>query len=143
MKLVRTDTDLGTQSVLTAVGKARACVHHHAAAIDVRDKVVLHGCVFGNHRFGVAAAVLLDMVAGFGDVVHELDARLEGEVLVVVTAVLATFNNIGPGLSLVGPTCNYGFLSVFSKWTLIFDMLAGRLELFPILVLFAPSLYKK
>ena len=59
------------------------------------------------------------------------------------TAVLATFNNIGPGLSLVGPTCNYGFLSVFSKWTLIFDMLAGRLELFPILVLFAPSLYKK
>lgn len=59
------------------------------------------------------------------------------------TSVLATFNNIGPGLSLVGTTCNYGFLSVVSKWTLIFDMLAGRLELFPILVLFAPSLYKK
>ena len=59
------------------------------------------------------------------------------------TSVLATLNNIGPGLSMVGATCNYGFLSIVSKWTLIFDMLAGRLELFPILVLFAPSLYKK
>ena len=59
------------------------------------------------------------------------------------TAVLATLNNIGPGLSMVGATCNYGFLSFASKWTLCFDMLAGRLELFPILLLFAPSLYKK
>ncbi len=59
------------------------------------------------------------------------------------TSVLATLNNIGPGLSMVGATCNYGFLSGLSKWTLTFDMLAGRLELFPILVLFAPSLYKK
>ena len=59
------------------------------------------------------------------------------------TAVLACLNNIGPGLSLVGPTCNYAFLSMLSKWVLVFDMLAGRLELFPILVLFSPSLYKK
>lgn len=59
------------------------------------------------------------------------------------TAVLANLNNIGPGLSLVGPTCNYGFLSHLSKWVLTFDMLAGRLELYPILILFAPSLYKK
>ena len=59
------------------------------------------------------------------------------------TSVLATLNNIGPGLSMVGATCNYGFLSGLSKWVLTFDMLAGRLELFPMLVLFAPSLYKK
>ncbi len=59
------------------------------------------------------------------------------------TSVLATFNNIGPGLSRVGATCNYGFLSALSKWTLIFDMLAGRLELFPMLLLFSPSLYKR
>ncbi|MBR1797639.1 MAG: TrkH family potassium uptake protein [Clostridiales bacterium] len=59
------------------------------------------------------------------------------------TSILATLNNIGPGLSKVGATCNYGFLSTLSKWTLTFDMLAGRLELFPILILFAPSLYKK
>ena len=59
------------------------------------------------------------------------------------TAVTATFNNIGPGLSKVGPTCNYSFLSIVSKYTLIFDMLAGRLELFPMLMLFQPMLYKE
>ena len=59
------------------------------------------------------------------------------------TAVTATFNNIGPGLSLVGPTQNFGFFSPFSKLVLIFDMLAGRLELFPVIVLFAPSTWKK
>ncbi len=58
------------------------------------------------------------------------------------SAVSATINNIGPGLSLVGPTQNYGFLSVTSKLVLIFDMLAGRLELFPMLLLFAPSTWK-
>ena len=52
------------------------------------------------------------------------------------TAVLSCFNNIGPGLEAVGPTCNYGHLSVLSKITLILDMLAGRLEIFPILILF-------
>ncbi len=58
------------------------------------------------------------------------------------TAVLACLNNIGPGLSKVGPTCNYGFLDPLSKFVLMFDMLAGRLELFPMLILFHPSLYK-
>lgn len=59
------------------------------------------------------------------------------------TSVLATLNNIGPGLAMVGPTCNYSFFSVLSKYVLIFDMLAGRLELFPILILFTPGIYKK
>ena len=58
------------------------------------------------------------------------------------TAVAATFNNIGPGLAMVGPTCNYSFFSVLSKYVLILDMLAGRLELFPLLILFHPKLYK-
>jgi trk system potassium uptake protein TrkH len=52
-------------------------------------------------------------------------------------AVLACFNNIGPGLEMVGPTGNFGSFSVLSKIVLIFDMLAGRLEIFPILSLFA------
>ena len=59
------------------------------------------------------------------------------------TAVTATINNIGPGLSAVGPTSNFGFFSPFSKLVLIFDMIAGRLELFPMLVLFAPSTWRK
>ena len=59
------------------------------------------------------------------------------------TAVTATINNIGPGLSLVGPTQNFSFFSPFSKIVLIFDMLSGRLELFPMLLLFAPHVWKR
>lgn len=59
------------------------------------------------------------------------------------TAVLTTLNNMGPGLGAFGPTQNFGFLSGFSKFVLMFDMLAGRLELFPMLVLFSPATYKK
>ena len=59
------------------------------------------------------------------------------------TAVAATFNNIGPGLNLVGPTCNFGFLSDLSKAVLIFDMLAGRLEVFPMLMLLYVPLWKE
>ena len=59
------------------------------------------------------------------------------------TAVAATFNNIGPGLSGVGPTRNFGFFSDFTKYVLIFDMLAGRLELFPMLILFSPRTWLK
>ena len=60
-----------------------------------------------------------------------------------VSAVLACFNNIGPGLEAVGPTCNYGAYSILSKLVLIVDMLAGRLEIFPILVLLSRSTWKR
>ncbi len=59
------------------------------------------------------------------------------------TAVAATLNNIGPGLEMVGPTQNFSIYSTFSKYVLMFDMLAGRLELFPMLILFHPSCWKK
>ena len=55
------------------------------------------------------------------------------------TAVAATINNIGPGLELVGPTGNFGFFKPLSKYVLMFDMLAGRLELYPMLLLFYPG----
>lgn len=58
------------------------------------------------------------------------------------TAVAATINNIGPGLELVGPTQNFSLFEPFSKYVLMFDMLAGRLELFPLLILFHPSAIK-
>ena len=60
-----------------------------------------------------------------------------------LSAVLACFNNIGPGLEQVGPTCNFGGFSVFSKLVLILDMLAGRLEIFPILILFSKTTWGK
>lgn len=59
------------------------------------------------------------------------------------TAVAATINNIGPGLELVGPTQNFSSFGVLSKWVFIFDMLAGRLELFPLLILFHPAMWKQ
>ena len=58
------------------------------------------------------------------------------------TAVMATFNNVGPGLNRVGPTGNFGGFSVLSKLVLMFDMLVGRLELYPMLVIFAPGLWR-
>ncbi len=59
------------------------------------------------------------------------------------TAVLACFNNIGPGLEAVGPMCNFSGFSDFSKLVLSMDMLAGRLEIFPILVLFSRNTWRK
>jgi len=59
------------------------------------------------------------------------------------TAVAAAINNVGPGLELAGPASNYSVFSEPTKLILIFDMLAGRLELFPILLLFSPNTWKK
>ena len=58
-------------------------------------------------------------------------------------AVVATLNNIGPGLGAVGPAGNFAFYSDFSKIIFIFDMLAGRLELVPLLLLFNKETWKK
>ena len=63
--------------------------------------------------------------------------------LTAFSAAAATFNNIGPGLGAVGPSCNYSQLSAFSKIILSIGMIAGRLELYPILVLFLPSTWRK
>ena len=59
------------------------------------------------------------------------------------SAVVACFNNIGPGFELVGATGNYGHYSDLSKVVLIFDMLLGRLEIFPLLALLSPDLWSR
>ena len=58
------------------------------------------------------------------------------------SSVLGTFNNIGPGLAKYGPACNFGAASTFSKCVYIFDMLAGRLEIFPVLILLYPPSWR-
>ena len=58
-------------------------------------------------------------------------------------SVAATINNIGPGLGDVGPMDNYSKIPVFGKWFLSFLMLAGRLEVFTVLILFTPSFWRK
>lgn len=67
----------------------------------------------------------------------------EKDLITNFTAVAATINNIGPGLEMVGPTQNFAHFTTFSKFVLMFDMLAGRLELFPMLLLFVPTIWKE
>ena len=59
------------------------------------------------------------------------------------SAVLACFNNIGPGFEAVGPVMNFSNYGILSKLVLTFDMLAGRLEIFPMLLFFAPGSWRR
>lgn len=65
------------------------------------------------------------------------------DLITTLTSVIASFNNIGPGFGLVGPMGNFSSLSWLSKVVLIFDMLLGRLEIFPLVVLFFPDTWKR
>lgn len=93
---------------------------------------------------GVIRSVSVYMVTFFAIfVVSLLLISLDGkDVATTFTSVATTMNNIGPGLAAVGPTQNFGHFSDLSKWVFIFDMLAGRLELFPLLILFYPSIWQ-
>lgn len=91
-----------------------------------------------DHANAYLAAYVIIIILSF--LVISIDGQTIGTNL---SAVLACFNNIGPGLEAVGPTCNYSFFSPFSKLVLIFDMLAGRLEIFPILILFSSYNWKR
>ena len=104
--------------------------------ITMDGKVVEHEVVRGVNNY------LIAFIAIF--VLSLLLISLDGKDLITnFTAVTATINNVGPGLGMVGPADNYGDFSVLSKIVFIFDMLIGRLEIFPILLLFAPATWRK
>ena len=112
-------------------------VLHHRRVQSVRvNGQVMDEKVLSNANAYLAAYVI---ILFFSFVVISLDGFSVGTNF---SAVLACFNNIGPGLEAVGPTCNYAAYSTLSKLVLIVDMLAGRLEIFPILVLFSRSAWK-
>jgi trk system potassium uptake protein TrkH len=69
-------------------------------------------------------------------------ASLGLDILTATTSVIATLNNIGPGLAAVGPTQNFATIPESGKWLLSLCMVLGRLELFAILVLFVPSFWR-
>ena len=99
------------------------------------NKVVLH-------RFEMTFEMVYLALFMMIFVVSVLIIALEEKDLVTnFTSVVATMNNIGPGLAMVGPTQNFGHFTDLSKWVFIFDMLAGRLELFPLLIMFHPALW--
>ncbi len=104
--------------------------------ITLDGKVVEHEVVRGVNNY------LIAFIAIF--VLSLLLISLDGKDLVTnFTAVTATINNIGPGLGEVGPAGHFGDFSVLSKIVFIFDMLIGRLEIFPMLLLFAPATWRK
>lgn len=104
--------------------------------ITMDGHVVEHEVVRGVNTF-VVAYVLIYIVSLL---IVSLDCS---SIVSNFTAVAATINNIGPGLEMVGPSGNFAFYSWWAKLVFIFDMLAGRLEVFPMLLLFAPSTWRK
>lgn len=65
------------------------------------------------------------------------------DILTSLTGALSMVGNVGPGFGALGPSCNYGFLPAFVKWWYCFAMLAGRLELYTMVIFFFPSYWKK
>ena len=113
-----------------------ACHPRSVKKVQMDGHALSHEVVRSVNSFVVIYAVIF--------VVSLLVITLDGKDLVTnFTAVAATINNIGPGLNVVGPTGNFGSFSALSKLVLMFDMLAGRLELLPMLVLFVPSTWRK
>ena len=104
--------------------------------ITLDGKVVEHEVVRSINAYLVA--FILIFVASL------LVVSLDGQSIETsFSAVSATINNVGPGLGEVGPAGSFANFSWWSKLTFIFDMLAGRLEIFPMLILFSPATWKK
>lgn len=112
------------------------CHPKNVKIIKMDDKPLAHNVLRSANVFLITYLMIF--------VVSLLLISLDGYDLVTnLTAVASAVGNIGPGLSLVGPTRNFDLFSGFSKYVLMFDMIAGRLEIFPLLVLLYPSTWRK
>ena len=111
---------------------------HPAAVIPIRvgDSVIPRDVVQGVLGFHVVLAFLF-----FGSTLALTVFGLD--IVTAASAVAACFGTVGPGLGSVGPLGNYGHLPDAAKWLLSFLMLTGRLEIYTVLMLFAPSYWKK
>ena len=121
-----------------ALGKELHSIVHPRSVkkVTMGSKVVEHEIVRSTNVYMTAYIVIF--------AISVLLVSFDGfDLITNFTAVAATFNNIGPGLEAVGPTANFADLSNFSKLVLTFDMLAGRLEIFPMLLLFYRKAWKK
>lgn len=104
--------------------------------VRMNDRIVENNVVKGVNSYLLAYVMIL--------VISSALISINGfDVTTSFTAVVTTLNNVGPGLEMIGPVGNYSAFSSFSKLVLIFDMLAGRLELFPIMLLFVPNTWRK
>ncbi len=104
--------------------------------VRMNDRIVENNVLKGVNSYLLAYVMIL--------VISSALVSINGfDVVTSFTAVVTTLNNVGPGLEMVGPVGNYSAFSSFSKLVLTFDMLAGRLELFPIMLLFVPNTWRK
>ncbi len=111
-------------------------LNHKKVQIVRNNGKAVSETVLANTNAYLAAYVIIIVISCL---VLSLDGNTMGTTL---SAVLACFNNIGPGFEAVGPLCNYAHLSDLSKIVLSLDMLAGRLEIFPILALLSRNTWK-
>ena len=123
--------------VKASVRDMKKMLHPNAvASVRFEGKPLPERNIQGVHTF--IAVYLMIFVASY------LLLSLEGfDLISTFTALSACINNIGPGLETVGPTGNFSAFSPASKLLLSFDMLVGRLEIFPMLLLFAPSMWRR
>lgn len=124
--------------LIKSVGNELARIVHPRTVKKVRleGKVIDHGTARSVNTF-LMAYILIFFTSGLLISLDNFDFTTN------FTAVAATLNNIGPGLNVVGPLGNFGAFSDLSKYIFCFDMLAGRLELFPLLVLLMPNIWKR
>ena len=120
-----------------SVSEMRRMLHPNAvSAVRFEGKPLNERSIQGVHLFFAVYIAIF--------VVSSLLVSLEQMDLVTTfTAVATCINNVGPGLEIVGPMGNFSSFSPWSKLLLSFDMLVGRLEIFPMLLLFAPSIWKR
>ncbi|MCM1158377.1 MAG: TrkH family potassium uptake protein [Bacteroidales bacterium] len=115
---------------------AQLCHPRNVKVIKIDGKPLPHNVLRSANIFFITYIVIF----AFSNLLISIDNY---DLETTFTAVASALGNIGPGLSLVGPVRNFDLFSGFSKYVLMFDMLAGRLEIFPLLVLLAPSTWKK
>ena len=105
-------------------------------SVKIDGKVVEEETISGVLLF-IGAYIVISLIAIFIVAFDNFD------LVTTVTSVIATMSNIGPGFELVGATGNFAAFSPLSKLVLSFCMLAGRLEIYPRLILFSKSIWKK
>lgn len=105
-------------------------------SVKIDGKTVDEDIIHGVFLF-IGAYIIISLIAIFIISFDNFD------VVTTVTSVITTMSNIGPGLEVVGPVGNFAAFSPLSKLVLSFCMLAGRLEIYPMLIMFSPSIWRK
>ena len=126
----------------TAITELRRVIHPRGMfLVRLNRQVVSINFIRGTFSF----FVLYTFILGAGSVIFTALELYFGssDMVTSVSAVVASLGNIGPGLGEVGPASNYALVSVPGKWLLSMLMIVGRLEIFPILIFFIPSVWRK